>query len=80
MYSAKRRPRNWFLSSKFLIAVVGVLVIGVSMLDGINYREIGSLLLVLALAFVIAHRSDKLHAHIDDLENRLTEQHRNKPA
>ena len=77
MYSATRRSRHWLLSSKFLIIVVGVMVLGVSAMDGIEhrvieYKEIGPLLVVLAVAFFVAYRSDKQHAHIDDLERRLT--------
>ena len=77
MYNATRRPRHWLLSSKFLIIAVGAVVLGVSALDGIahneiEHREIVPLLAVLAVAFFVAYRSDKLHAHIDGLEKRLT--------
>jgi hypothetical protein len=72
MYISKRRPRHWLLSSKILILAVGVAVLGISASDGIEYEEIGSLLVVLAVALYVAHREDKHHAHIDDLEERLT--------
>jgi ketopantoate reductase len=52
-------------------------VLGVSAMDGIahneiEHREIVPLLVVLAVAFFVAYRSDKMHAHIDGLEKRLT--------
>jgi len=77
MYSSTRRPRHWLLRSKFLIIAVGAVVLGVSAMDGIahneiEHREIVPLLVVLAVAFFVAYRSDKMHAHIDGLEKRLT--------
>lgn len=50
---------------------LAVPVIAVSTLDGVNYREIGFLLLVLACGMVIAHRADKLQEELDQLEKRL---------
>lgn len=67
----QRRPRRWFLSSKALMAFIGLPVIAASTLDGVNYREIIALALVVLCGLVIAHRSDKLQDELDQLENRL---------
>ena len=77
MYSATRRTRHWLLSSRFLIFVVGAIVLGISVMDGtfhgeIEHKELWPLLVVLAIAFYVAYRADKLHARVDDLERRLT--------
>lgn len=72
MYSSKRRPRSFLLTSKALMLYVAIPVIWISTLDGVNYREMGAIAAVLAVAMLIAHRADKMHEHIDDLENRLT--------
>ena len=77
MYSATRRTRHWLLSSRFLILVVGVIVLGLSAMDGIfhgeiEHKEVWPLLAVLVIAFFVAYRADKLHARVDDLERRLT--------
>lgn len=77
MYSATRRTRHWLLSSRFLIIVVGMIVLGISVMDGIvhaeiEHKEIWPLLGVLAIAFFVAYRADKLHMRVDDLERRLT--------
>ena len=76
MYSATRRSRHWLLSSRFLIIVVSVVVLGISAIDGIahdeiEHQEIVPLLIALAIAFFVAHRADRAHAVIDDLEMRL---------
>lgn len=77
MYSAKRRTRHWLLSSRFLIIVVCLVMLAISAIDGIahgeiEHKEIGPLLVALAVAFFVAYRADKAHAQIDDLEMRLT--------
>lgn len=73
MYSHKRRARPWFIRVKFLILLVAVPVIAISTLDGINYREITGLLIVMAVGLLVAHHADRLHSQIDDLERRLSE-------
>ena len=56
--------------------MVSVVVLGISAIDGIahdeiEHKEIAPLLVALAIAFFVAYRADKAHAHIDDLELRL---------
>lgn len=77
MYLKTRRSRHWLLSSRFLIVVVGLIVVGISVSDGmlhgeIEHKEVWPLLVVLAIAFLVAYRADKLHERVDDLERRLT--------
>lgn len=50
---------------------IGVPVIAASTLDGINYREIGALTLVMLCGLAIAYRADRLQDELDQLENRL---------
>lgn len=50
---------------------IGVPVIAASTLDGINYREIGALTLVILCGLAIAYRADHLQDELDQLENRL---------
>ena len=72
MYHSRRRPRHWLLSSKFLVMAVGALVIASSSMDGIEYEEMLSNIIVLGIALFVVYRSDQYHAQIDDLERRLT--------
>ena len=77
MYSATRRTRHWLLSSRFLIIVVGMIMLGISVMDGIvhgeiEHKEVWPLLIVLAIAFFVAYRADRLNARVDDLERRLS--------
>ena len=67
----KRRPRRWYLSSMALMLFIGAPVIAATMLDGVNYREIGAITLVLICGMVIARRADRLQDELDHLENRL---------
>ena len=67
----KRRPRRWHLSSKALMAFIGIPVIAASTLDGFNPREVAAIALVMACGLLIAHRADKLQDELDQLENRL---------
>jgi membrane protein CcdC involved in cytochrome C biogenesis len=71
MHTFKRRPRRWYTTSKALLCFIAIPVIAASMLDGINVREIASLLVVLAFGFIIALRADSLQIHLDALEKRL---------
>lgn len=67
----KRRPRRWYLSARALLVFLAIPVVAVSTLDGVNAREIISLLLVLAFGFVIAARADRLQDRLDELQSRL---------
>lgn len=71
MHSLKRRPRRWHLSSKAMMGFIAIPVIAASTFDGVNYREIAALLLVLACGMLVARRADSLQARLDQLEKRL---------
>ena len=75
MHALKRRPRRWHLTSKALLFFLAVPVIAVSTLDGVNYREMATLAVVLACGLLIAHRADKLQDELDHLERRLRHRH-----
>ena len=71
MHPQKPRIRRWYLSSKALLVAITLPVIGVSMLDGTNWEEIGGLLAVMACGLMVAVRADRLQHHLDHIEKRL---------
>ena len=71
MHTLKNRPRRWYSSSKALICFIAIPVIAVSTLDGVNFREMAALAVVLAFGLIIAHRADSLQVHLDAQEKRL---------
>lgn len=74
MSSQHHHHPNPLLSSKVLIALAAIPMIGLSMLDGVNTHEITALVVMFGLALVIGHQADRMRNIADRIERRLLDE------